>query len=207
MVRKQKKIYLGVILCLQLLFICCLSESTPLDVMPMSDPNSENLQSFNVLNLIDASTQPVFNIEGQMIQKDLEPIVQVQVEEESLFSYKSIDDNSNLIVPMAEVLSFDSSIEALSREKIFYHSLYPANWFLGVKKQVEFINTNKTDSITQNTPNAPSKTIVSLPMAENGDFYNQDNDGDGRVESVFVKGYYRKNGTYVRSHYRAAPRR
>ncbi len=169
--------------------------------------NSESLQFSNVLDPIDASTQPAFNIEEQMIQKDSEPMVLSQAEEKSLFSYKSIDANSNITVPMAEVLSFDSSIEALSREKIFYHSLYPANWFLGVKKQVEFITTNKTDSITQNTPNAPSKTIFSLPMAENGDFYNQDNDGDGRVESVFVKGYYRKDGTYVRSHYRAAPRR
>jgi hypothetical protein len=43
--------------------------------------------------------------------------------------------------------------------------------------------------------------------AENGDLYGVDNDGDGRRETVFVRGYYRKNGTYVRSHYRAKPRR
>jgi hypothetical protein len=43
--------------------------------------------------------------------------------------------------------------------------------------------------------------------AENGDVYGADNDGDGRVETVFVRGYYRKDGTYVRSHYRAKPRR
>ncbi len=39
--------------------------------------------------------------------------------------------------------------------------------------------------------------------AENGDLYGVDNDGDGRRETVFVHGYYRKDGTYVRSHYRA----
>jgi hypothetical protein len=44
-------------------------------------------------------------------------------------------------------------------------------------------------------------------IAENGDRRNYDNDGDGRIETIYVKGYYKSNGTYVRSHYRAAPRR
>ncbi len=43
------------------------------------------------------------------------------------------------------------------------------------------------------------------PQAENGDYYNYDNDGDGRVEPNYVNGYYKRDGTYVRSHYRAAP--
>tara|TARA_Y100000768_G_scaffold387977_1_gene381283 strand:- start:665 stop:1036 length:372 start_codon:yes stop_codon:yes gene_type:complete len=42
--------------------------------------------------------------------------------------------------------------------------------------------------------------------SENGDCKGFDNDGDGRIEPVYVKGYYRKDGTYVRSHYRASPR-
>lgn len=36
----------------------------------------------------------------------------------------------------------------------------------------------------------------------NGDVYGWDNDDDGRIETVFVKGHYR-DGYYVRSHYRA----
>lgn len=52
-----------------------------------------------------------------------------------------------------------------------------------------------------------SADIRSGSPAENGDHYNVDNDGDGRVEPVFVRGHYRKNGTYVRSHYRARARR
>jgi hypothetical protein len=47
----------------------------------------------------------------------------------------------------------------------------------------------------------------NVTRAENGDIYGIDNDGDGRAETVFVRGYYRKDGTYVRSHYRAKPRR
>jgi hypothetical protein len=57
-----------------------------------------------------------------------------------------------------------------------------------------------------------SQSLRVLPStkesrAENGDIYGADNDGDGRRETVFVSGYYRKDGTYVRSHYRARPRR
>tara|TARA_Y100000588_G_C13329811_1_gene533435 strand:- start:178 stop:417 length:240 start_codon:yes stop_codon:yes gene_type:complete len=40
-------------------------------------------------------------------------------------------------------------------------------------------------------------------ITENGDIYGQDNDGDGRVETTYVRGYYKSDGTYVRSHYRA----
>ncbi len=35
--------------------------------------------------------------------------------------------------------------------------------------------------------------------AENGDYYNKDNDGDGRKEPIFVKGYKKQDGTVVRS--------
>jgi len=45
------------------------------------------------------------------------------------------------------------------------------------------------------------------PVAENGDVRGWDNDGDGRTEPVHVRGYYRRDGTYVRGHYRARPRR
>ena len=56
------------------------------------------------------------------------------------------------------------------------------------------------------TPIKPSFNTFPFGIAENGDIYNFDNDGDGRREPVFVSGYYRKDGTYVRSHYRANPR-
>ena len=42
-------------------------------------------------------------------------------------------------------------------------------------------------------------------VAQNGDRRGFDNDEDGRKETVFVNGYTRSDGTYVRSHYRAAP--
>ena len=40
-------------------------------------------------------------------------------------------------------------------------------------------------------------------VAGNGDVYGYDNDGDGRVETIYVKSYTKSDGTFVRSHYRA----
>ena len=52
-----------------------------------------------------------------------------------------------------------------------------------------------------------SSSLSSSPYrAQNGDIRGADNDGDGRRETTYISGYYRKDGTYVRSHYRAAPR-
>jgi hypothetical protein len=43
------------------------------------------------------------------------------------------------------------------------------------------------------------------PVAENGSKYGDKSTKTGRPKTVFVKGYYRKNGTYVRSYYRSSP--
>lgn len=73
-------------------------------------------------------------------------------------------------------------------------------------KNKSSISTTKGES-NYNTHQTDSTSTSSFrpPQAENGDYYNVDNDGDGRVEPVHVRGYYRKDGTYVRSHYRASP--
>lgn len=44
-------------------------------------------------------------------------------------------------------------------------------------------------------------------VAENGSYYGQPSQATGNPKTVHVKGYYRKDGTYVRGHYRSSPRR
>lgn len=44
-------------------------------------------------------------------------------------------------------------------------------------------------------------------IAENGSYYGQISEYTGRPKTVHVRGYFRRNGTYVRSHYRSRPRR
>jgi hypothetical protein len=45
------------------------------------------------------------------------------------------------------------------------------------------------------------------PCAENGSCYGDISQATGRPKTVNVRGYYRKDGTYVRGHYRSRPRR
>ena len=82
------------------------------------------------------------------------------------------------------------SISALSQESIFQRSSLP----------VSSLNTAQSS-------NPANNMMLYPPRAENGDIFGRDNDGDGRIETVHVRGYFKKNGTYVRSHYRAAPHR
>jgi hypothetical protein len=43
-------------------------------------------------------------------------------------------------------------------------------------------------------------------VGENGSYYGEPN-ASGVPKTVYVNGYFRKDGTYVRSHYRSSPRR
>lgn len=59
-------------------------------------------------------------------------------------------------------------------------------------------------------PAAPSSYTVSKPAAygcaENGSCYGDISTATGRPKTVSVSGYYRRDGTYVRGHYRSRPR-
>jgi len=53
----------------------------------------------------------------------------------------------------------------------------------------------------------PRRSAVSRPCAENGSCYGDISAETRRPKTVRVRGYYRSDGTYVRGHYRSAPRR
>jgi hypothetical protein len=55
------------------------------------------------------------------------------------------------------------------------------------------------------TPNSAS--LSTPPVAENGSYYGEISPATGRPKTVHVDSYYRKDGTYVREHYRSPPRR
>jgi hypothetical protein len=59
-----------------------------------------------------------------------------------------------------------------------------------------------TGSLEGLTPLPPA----GYPCAENGSCYGDISDLTGRPKTVPVKGYFRKDGTYVRGHYRSKPR-
>jgi len=55
-------------------------------------------------------------------------------------------------------------------------------------------------------PRSPSKFGAPFNVAENGSYYGETSKATGRPKTVHVQGYYRKDGTYVRGHYRSKPR-
>jgi hypothetical protein len=55
------------------------------------------------------------------------------------------------------------------------------------------------------SPYAEAKA-ASYGCAENGSCYGDISTATGRAKTVSVRGYYRRDGTYVRGHYRSRPR-
>jgi len=54
---------------------------------------------------------------------------------------------------------------------------------------------------------SPAIYRVTPPVAEGGSYYGQISETTGLPKTVHVRGYFRKDGTYVQSHYRSRPRR
>jgi hypothetical protein len=54
---------------------------------------------------------------------------------------------------------------------------------------------------------APLAPVPAPGCAENGSCYGDTSAATGNPKTVHVNGYYRRDGTYVRGHYRSAPRR
>jgi len=74
-----------------------------------------------------------------------------------------------------------------------------------LKSVVAYYNENE---FTKKILDYNSSTYLpSHPTAENNSYYGQISERTGRPKTVHVRGYYRKDGTYVRSHYRSRPRR
>ena len=65
-------------------------------------------------------------------------------------------------------------------------------------------SAENTANSTIAAPGAGSADARSSGVAENGSYYGQPN-ANGVPKTVHVNGYYRKDGTHVRGHYRSAP--
>ncbi|MFI4916964.1 MAG: hypothetical protein ACIAS6_10720 [Phycisphaerales bacterium JB060] len=72
----------------------------------------------------------------------------------------------------------------------------------------ELPQTGRADRVaTTRNDSIRDKYRVVIPrgrVAENGSWHGQPN-ANGVPKTVYVRGYYRRDGTYVRGHYRSAP--
>jgi hypothetical protein len=85
-----------------------------------------------------------------------------------------------------------------------------------LQRQITLLRQGGLQASTQSFSNSqlninpsenPSPTALSAPCAENGSCFGDLSTVTGQPKTVHVQGYTRKDGTYVRGHYRSAPRR
>lgn len=64
--------------------------------------------------------------------------------------------------------------------------------------------SNSYSSAASAAPTGTSSDPCFTPsVAENGSAYGETSERTGLPKTVYVRGYYRRDGTYVRSHYRS----
>ena len=86
-------------------------------------------------------------------------------------------------------------------------ALFLSGWSLNARVQDSW-RTPSTAASPASAPassGAPGATWAPT-CAENGSCYGDISPASGRPKTVYVRGYYRRDGTYVRSHYRSPPR-
>jgi hypothetical protein len=78
------------------------------------------------------------------------------------------------------------------------------------RERVAVNSPSSTEKSGGSSPSSIAPLARPLPApacAENGSCYGDTSAATGNPKTVHVNGYYRRDGTYVRGHYRSAPRR
>ena len=112
---------------------------------------------------------------------------------------------SSVLVLQATIQQLDARIARL--EKLLQASATPLTNPQGVPVPLLPASPAPTGLQTSAAPQAAASPAVKPTCAENGSCYGDISTTTGRPKTVYVSGYYRKDGTYVRSHYRSAPSR
>lgn len=92
------------------------------------------------------------------------------------------------------------------------------NWPIDLGSSVAYVARPHTPTATEasasgtlSVASAAPKSVDYRPylpgVAENGSYRGEVSAETGRPKSVYVRGYTRRDGTYVQGHYRSAPRR
>jgi len=107
--------------------------------------------------------------------------------------------NSDGLLTAAEDDSFYGQISELTdRPKtVFVRGYY--------RKDGTYVRSHYRSPPSTSSPEKIT-TFSDRGVAENGSYYGEISPLTGRPKTIPVKGYYRKDGTYVRGHYRSKPR-
>lgn len=80
---------------------------------------------------------------------------------------------------------------------VFMNTAYSANAYYNQTQVSEILSCVASEEYSNSTPPC---------VGENSSYYGEMSTKTGRPKTVYLKGYYRKNGTYVKGHYRSPPR-
>jgi hypothetical protein len=103
---------------------------------------------------------------------------------------------------------FGEISEATGRPKVVFVNGYVRQDGIYVASHYRSLPSGSGSSVNglYRDTSAPPLTFTPF-VAENGSYYGEISDLTGRPKTVHVRGYYRKDGTYVQGHYRSRPRR
>jgi outer membrane protein assembly factor BamE (lipoprotein component of BamABCDE complex) len=126
------------------------------------------------------------------------------------YGLSSINFQSNLVYSWNDFGELKGHVPSINyykgnEEKISYSEVLPYS--------LTFSPTSSSLTTISNLSYSQKKIALitdsngrSIPFfAENGSYYGQISEITGRPKTVYVRGYYRKDGTYVRSYYRSKP--
>lgn len=97
---------------------------------------------------------------------------------------------------------------------LFFGQLF--GWYLAVSEIWEHVQNVKNARVAEEVKKSLDFNLQYLKglsknnvprVAKNGSYYGEISKPTGRPKTIYVRGYYKKDGTYVRSHYRSRPRR
>jgi hypothetical protein len=113
----------------------------------------------------------------------------------------------------AQIANMERTLQSLSSAaQVQTSGLQPNNLSTVSSPTPSIAPVRPAQTVTPTTSPRPPSTSTTTgeikPLcAENGSCYGDISPNTGRPKTVAVRGYYRKDGTYVRGHYRSAPRK
>lgn len=110
--------------------------------------------------------------------------------------------SEDITAPILHTAPAGSKILIKKKKKKQYHIVY--NNYQGYLYSPVFINYHRFNSAKDG--NLYGYSTVKTKRASSSSHYSSPSSKSSSGGTVNVKGYYRKNGTYVRSHTRSSPR-
>ena len=108
---------------------------------------------------------------------------------------------------VAEIQGTPKSIDNSEFPEVWYYNDFSSITFRNGKvdewNNHGSLKVSLTGATFKNIESHQNNTMEKASVGENGSYYGEISTKTGRPKTTYVNGYYRKDGTYVRGHYRS----